>query len=47
MENPHGSDNFFEIIFNDVILELIHRVAALISGIIFGVIDPILPPPAA
>lgn len=44
MENPHGSDNFFEILINDVILELIHRVAALISGIIFGVIDPILPP---
>jgi hypothetical protein len=44
MENPHGSDNFFEILINDVILEVIHRIADLISDIIFGAIDPILPP---
>lgn len=46
MENPHGNDGFFEILFNDVILEIIHRVAALISGLIYGIIDPILPPAA-
>lgn len=46
MENPHGNDSFFEIILNDVVFELIHRVAALILGIIYGVIDPILPPAA-
>lgn len=46
MENPHGNDSFFEIILNNVVFELIHRLAALIQGIIFGVIDPILPPSA-
>ncbi len=44
MENPHGNDGFFEILFNEVILTIIHRIAALISGLIYGIIDPILPP---
>lgn len=46
MENPHGNDSFFEIILNSVVFELIHRIAALINGLIFGIIDPILPPAA-
>ena len=44
MHNPQGSNNFFEILINDVILEIIDRIASLISGIIFSFIDPILPP---
>lgn len=44
MENYHDNGNFFDILINGVILEVIERIAALITGIIFGVIDPILPP---
>lgn len=39
----YNNDNFFDVLINDVILEVIHRIAALLSGIIFGVIDPFLP----
>ena len=44
MENPHGNDSFFEIILNDVVFKIIHRLADLINDLIFGFIDPILPP---
>lgn len=44
MENPHGSDNFFEILLNSIVLDIIHRLAALITGIVDGFLDPILPP---
>ena len=46
MENPHGSDNFFEILLNNIFLDIIHRLAALITGIVDGILDPILPPVA-
>lgn len=43
MENYHDYDNFFEFLINGVILEVLDRIASLITGLIFGIIDPILP----
>jgi len=44
MANSYENEGFFEYIFNTVFVEFVDRLAALVLGIIFGVLDPILPP---